>query len=178
MSTHSSKSALRSPAKTKPAAATPNKAASIIRDATVVFGAGHGALLVPIARRIVQYLQHNCYTPLIGNAILVPLRGTTSRALHDEIMAIGVPFHLMLTDLGKLDVMESFLEGCTHVVSCSIYSPKITRIGLCFLYGCTSLSSFDTSGLTSVTTIGFAFLSKCTSLSSFDTSGLCVCVCV
>ena len=75
-----------------------------IRDATVVFGAVYGALLVPIQRRIAQYLQHNCYTLLIGDATLVPLRGTTSRALHDEIMAIGAPFHLVLMDLGKGDI--------------------------------------------------------------------------
>ena len=143
-----------------------------IRDATAAFGAGHGALLVPIERRIVQYLQRNCYTPLIGDATLVPLRGTTSRALHDEIMAIGAPFHLVLTDLGEGDIMESFLKGCKHVVSCCIHSPKITRIGNYFLRDCTSLSSFDTSGLTSVTTIGGGFLDGCTSLSSFDTSGL------
>ena len=144
----------------------------IIRDSTVAFGAGYGALLVPIERRIAQYLQRNCYTSLIGDATLVPLRGTTSRALHDEVMALGAPFHLVLTDLGEGEIMERFLKGCTHVVSCSIHSPKITRIGLRFLYGCTSLSSFDTSGLTSVTTIGDGFLGRCTSLSSFDTSGL------
>ena len=119
-----------------------------------------------------QYLQRNCFTPLIGDATLVPLRGTTSRALHDEIMAIGGPFHLVLTDLGEGDIMESFLKGCKHVVSCSIHAPKITRIGDFFLLGCTSLSSFDTSGLTSVTTIAVDFLGGCTLLSSFDTSGL------
>ena len=94
MHTRSSKPAPCSPAKPKPAAATP-AAASTIRDATVAFGAGYGTiptLPLPIHGRIVQYLQHNCYTPLIGNATLVPLRGTTSRALHDEIMAIGAPF--------------------------------------------------------------------------------------
>ena len=143
-----------------------------IRDATAAFGAGHGALLVPIERRIVQYLQRNCYTPLIGDATLVPLRGTTSRALHDEIMAIRAPFHLVLTDLGEGDIMMCFLQSCKHVVSCSIHSPKITRIDYGFLGGCTSLSSFDTSGLTSVTTIGDGFLHGCTSLPSFDTSGL------
>ena len=129
-----------------------------IRDATVAFGAGHGALVVPIERRIVQYLQRNCYTPLIGDVTLVPLRGTTSRALHDEILAIGGPFHLVLTDLGEEDIMDGYLKGCQHVVSCSIHAPKITRIGDFFLLGCTSLSSFDTSGLTSVTTIGSGFL--------------------
>ena len=143
-----------------------------IRDATVTFGAGYGALLVPIQRRIVQYLQRNCYTPLIGDATPVPLRGTTSRALHDEVMAIGVPFRLVLTDFGEGDITDGFLAGCKHVVSCTIHAPKITRIGTCFLYNCTSLSSFDTSGLTSVTTIRNNFLVGCTSLSSFDTSGL------
>ena len=133
-----------------------------IRDATVAFGAGYGALVVPIERRIVQYLQRNCYTSLIGDATLLPLRSTTSRALHDEIMAIGGPFHLVLTDLGEGDIMESFLKDCKHVVSCSIHAPNITRIGFCFLNGCTSLSSFDTSGLTSVTTIGDAFLGHIT----------------
>ena len=86
-----------------------------IRDATVAFGAVYGALLVPIQRRIVQYLQRNYYTPLIGDATLVPLRGTTSRALHDEVMAIGVPFRLVLTDFGEGDIMEGFLESCKHV---------------------------------------------------------------
>ena len=129
-----------------------------IRDATVAFGDGHGALLMPIERRIVQYLQRNCYTPLIGDATLVPLHGTTSRALHDEVMAIGAPFHLVLTDLGEGDIMDGFLKRCKHVVSCSIHAPKITRIGFFFLRECTSLSSFDTSGLTSVTTIGSYFL--------------------
>ena len=99
----------------------------IVTFAIVTFGEGYGALLVPIERRIAQYLQRNCYTPLIGDATLVPLRGTTSRALHDEIMAIGGPFHLVLTDLGEGDIMESFLKGCKHVVSCSIHSPKITH---------------------------------------------------
>ena len=164
MDTRSSKPAPCSPTKPKPAAATPNKAASNIRDATVAFGAGYGALLVPIERRIVQYLQRNCYTPLIGDATLVPLRGTTSQALHDEIMAIGTPFHLVLTDLGEGDIMVRFLQDCKHVVSCSIHAPKITRIGSSFLAACTSLSSFDTSGLTSVTTIGSFFLDGCTSL--------------
>ena len=56
MGARSSKSASRSPAKAKPAAATPNKA----RDATVAFGAGHDALPFPIGRRIMQYLQSNC----------------------------------------------------------------------------------------------------------------------
>ena len=92
-----------------------------IRDATVAFGAGYSALLVPIERRIAQYLQRNYYTPLIGDATPVPLLGTTSQALHDEIMAIGAPFHLVLTDLGEeWDIMDGFLEGCKHVVSCSI----------------------------------------------------------
>ena len=108
---------------------SPNKAASTIRDAIVAFGAGYGALLLPIERRIVQYLQRNYYTPLTGDATLVPLRGTTSRALHDEIMAIGAPFHLVLTDLGEGDIMDSFLAGCKHVVSCYIHAPKITTIG-------------------------------------------------
>ena len=143
-----------------------------IRDATVAFGAVYGALLVPIERRIVQYLQRNYYTPLIGDNTPVPLLGTTSRALHDEIMAIGAPFHLVLTDLGEGDIMNSFLQGCKHVVSCSIHAPKITRISSSCLRDCTSLTSFDTSGLTSVTTIGDAFLDGCTLLSSFDTSGL------
>ena len=87
-------------------------------------------------------------------------------------MAIGAPFHLVLTDLGEGDIMESFLRGCKHVVSCCIHSPKITRIENYFLLDCTSLSSFDTSGLTSVKTIGYGFLYGCTSLPSFDTSGL------
>ena len=113
---------------------TPN-----VRDATVTFGAGYGDLPLPIHRRIVQYLHRNCYTPLIGDATLVPLRGTTSRALHDEVMAIGAPFNLVLTDLGEGDIMDGFLEGCKHVVSCSIHAPKITRIGYGFLVGCTSL---------------------------------------
>ena len=159
--------------KAKPAAATPanpREAAwpTTIRDATVAFGAGYDALLVPIERRIVQYLQRNWYTPLIGDATLVPLRGTTSRALHDEIMAIGAPFHLVLTDLGEGNIMNGFLRDCKHVVSCSIHQcralSKITTIGPSFLAGCTSLSSFDTSGLTSVTYIGDYFLDGCTSL--------------
>ena len=129
-----------------------------IRDATVTFGAGYGALLVPIERRIAQYLLRNCYTPLTGDATPVPLRGTTARALHDEVMAIGAPFHLVLMDLGEGDIMDGFLAGCKHVVSCSIHAPKITHIGNKFLGGCTSLSSVDTSGLTSVTTIGDYFL--------------------
>ena len=91
-----------------------------IRDATVTFGAEYGALLVPIQRRIVQYLQRNCYTPLIGDATPVPLRGKTSHALHDEILVIGAPFHLELMDLGEGDIMDGFLKGCKHVVSCSI----------------------------------------------------------
>ena len=62
-----------------------------MRDATVAFGAGHGALLMPIEQRIVQYLQRNCYTPLIGDATLVPLRGTTLLALQEEIMAVRAP---------------------------------------------------------------------------------------
>ena len=142
------------------------------RDATVAFGDGHGALDVPIERRIAQYLQRNRYTPLIVDAPLVPLHGTTSQALHDEVMAIRVPFHLVLTDLGEGNIMESFLKGCKHVVSCFIYAPNITYTGSSFLSDCTSLLSFNTSGLTSVTTIGGRFLYGCTSLSSFDTSGL------
>ena len=145
---------------------------SSIRDATVAFGAGHGSLIVPIERRIAQYLHRNCYTPLIAHATPVPLFGTTSRALHNEIMAIGTPFHLVLTNLGEGGITKGFLEDCKHVLSCSIYAPKITHIGSSFLGGCISLLSFDTSGLTSVTTIGDTFLVGCTSLSSFDTSGL------
>ena len=162
MGTSFFKSALRSPAKEKPAATTPNKAppaardaaatpplteaTSIIRDATVVFGAAHGTLLVPIKRRIAQYLQPNCYTLLIGDVTPVPLRGTTSRALHKEIMTIRAPFHLVLTDLGEGDIMYGFLHDCKHVVSCCIQAPNITCIEPFFLRGCNSLSSFDTSG--------------------------------
>ena len=151
--------------KAKPAAATPaNPKATAppttIRDASVAFAAGYGTLLVPIQRRIAQYLQRNCYTPLFGDATFVPLHGTTSRALHDEVMAIRAPFHLVLTDLGEGDIMNGFLADCIHVVSCSIYAPNITTIGSSFLVGCTSLSSFDTSGLTSVTTIGDRFLNR------------------
>ena len=69
------------------------------RDATVAFGDGYSALVQPIERRIAQYLQRNRYTPLIVDAPPVPFRGTTSQALHDEVTAIGVPFHLVLTDL-------------------------------------------------------------------------------
>ena len=143
-----------------------------IRDATVTFGAEYGALLVPIERRIAHYLQRNCYTPLIGAVTPVPLRGTTLPSLHDEVMAIKAPFHLVLTDLGEGNIMDGFLRNCIHVVSCSIFAPKITRIGSSFLRDCTSLSSFDTSGLKSVTTIADDFIGRCTSLSSFDTSGL------
>ena len=87
-------------------------------------------------------------------------------------MAIRALFHLVLTDLGEGEIMKGFLHDCKHVVSCCIYAPKITHIESYFLRGCTSLSSFDTSGLTSVTTIGVGFLDGCSSLSSFDTSGL------
>ena len=118
----------------------------------------------PSSGAFAQYLQRNYYTPLIGDATLVPLRGTTSRALHDEIIAIGAPFHLVLTDLGEGDIMDGFLRDCKHVVSCSIHVPKITTFGDTFVRGCTSLSSFDTSGFTSVTTIGHTFLANCTSL--------------
>ena len=86
-------------AKPKPATATPNKAASTIRDATVAFGAGHGALLMPMERRIAQYLRCNYYMPQnrSGRAVTpVPLLGTTSQALHDEVMAIRAPFHLVV----------------------------------------------------------------------------------
>ena len=160
MGSGSSNSVPRSPVKAKPATATPYKAASLttIRDASVSFGAGYGALLLPIERRIAQYLQRNCYTPLIGAVTPGPLHGTTSRALHDEVMAIRAPFHLVLMDLGEGDIMKDFLRNCIHVVSCSIFAPKITRIGHSFLRGCTFLSSFDTSGLASVTTIGHTFL--------------------
>ena len=129
-------------------------------------------LPLPTVRLVAAYLQRNFYTPLTGDPTPVPLRGTTSRALHDEIMAIGRPFHLVLTDLGEGDIMDGFLDGCKHVVLCYIHALKITRIGFSFLRGCTSLSSIETTGLTSVKTIGYNFLGGCTSLSSFDTSGL------
>ncbi len=128
MGSSSSKPAPRSPVKAKPAAATPNKAVlpTPIRDVTVAFGAGYGTLLVPIERRITQYLQRNCYTPLIGAVTPVPLRGTTLPSLHEEVMAIRTPFHLVLTDLGEGNIMDGFLRNCIHVVSCSIFAPKIT----------------------------------------------------
>ena len=112
------------------------------------------------------------YFTLVGTATRVPLHGTTSEALHLEIMAIGAPFNLVLTFLREGEIMNDFLEHCEHLVSCTIHAPEVTRIGDNFLGDCTSLASFDTSGLTSVTAIGGYFLGGCTSLASFDTSGL------
>ena len=87
-------------------------------------------------------------------------------------MAIGAPFNLVLTDLVEGEIVDKFLRGCIHLVSCIIHAPEVTRIGGHFLVECKSLASFDTSGLTSVTAIGGSFLGGCESLASFDISGL------
>ena len=81
------------------------------------------------------------YFTLVGTATRVPLHGTTSEALHTEVMGIGAPFNLVLTDLVEGEIVDKFLRGCIHLVSCTIHAPEVTRIGDCFLYGCTSLVS-------------------------------------
>ena len=121
-----------------------------ILHAIVAFGAGHGTLLEVIEKGVAKYLVHNFYT-LVGTTTPVPLRGTTSRALHDEIMTIRAPFDLVLTDLAEEKIMDGFLYGCEHLVSCSIHTPKITTMGWFFLHECRSLTSLVTSGLISDT---------------------------
>ena len=120
------------------------------------YGAGQGSLLQPVLERVAEYLVPHSYT-LVGTTTRVPLHGKTSKALHTEIMAIGAPFDLVLTDLDEEEISDDFLEKCKHLVSISIHAPKVTKIGSLFLGDCTSLSCFDTSGLTSVTTIGEGF---------------------
>ena len=143
-----------------------------IAEAIATYGAGHGHLWPALVEHVGAYLGPWNYFTLVGTATRVPLHGTTSEALHLEIMAIGAPFQLVLTDLREGEIMDEFLFDCGHLVSCTIHAPEVTRIGDNFLAGCTSLASFDTSGLISVTAIGEVFLAHCTSLASFDTSGL------
>jgi hypothetical protein len=49
---------------------------------------------------------------------------------------------------------------------------QCTAIGNCFLRGCTTLTTFDTRGLSNVTFIGNWFLGECTSLTTFNPQGL------
>ena len=150
----------------------PPSTTTIIPDEVIVaYGDGHGYLFSTVFELVGEYLNANSYV-LVGTATRVRLHGRTSQALHDEIMAIGAPFDLVLTDLGEGEIMDFFLARCRHIVSCTIDAPKVTRIGRSFLDRCMSLHSLDTSGLTSVTHIGSSFLYRCTSLHSLDTSGL------
>ena len=57
-----------------------------IDDASAVFGAGYGALLMPLRN----------YFTLVGSPTQIPLRATTSWALHDEVMDIASPFDLVV----------------------------------------------------------------------------------
>ena len=136
-----------------PKGVPPPSTTTIIPDEVIVaYGDGHGYLFSTVFELVSDYLNANSYV-LVGTATRVRLHGRTSRALHDEIMAIGAPFDLVLTDLGEGEIMDWFLANCRHIVSCTIDAPKVTDIGFCFLGGCTSLHSLDTSGLTSVTHI-------------------------
>ena len=130
----------------------PRSASTLIAEVIVAYGDGHGYLRRSVFDLVGDFLKPNFYV-LVGTATRVRLHGRTSRALHDEIMAIGAPFDLVLTDLGEGEIMDWFLANCRHIVSCTIDAPKVTDIGFCFLGGCTSLHSLDTSGLTSVTHI-------------------------
>ena len=106
---------------------------TIIPDEVIVaYGDGHGYLFSSVFELVDDYLNANFYV-LVGTATRVRLHGRTSQALHDEIMAIGAPFDLVLTDLGERKIMGWFLCGCGHIVSCSIDAPKVTHIGEGFL---------------------------------------------
>ena len=142
----------------------PRSATTIIPDEVIVaYGDGHGFLFSSVFELVGDYLHANSYV-LVGTATRVRLHGRTSRALRHEIMAIGAPFDLVLTDLGEGEITDRFLADCRQIVSCTIDAPNVTRIGSWFLSRCTSLHSLDTSGLTSVTHIGALFLDGCTSL--------------
>ena len=75
----------------------------------------------------------NYYTPLIGDDTPVHLLSTTSRALHDEIMAIGAPFHLVLTELGEGKIMEGFflVGGKSWTVSCKAANTSCRALFMC-----------------------------------------------
>jgi hypothetical protein len=49
---------------------------------------------------------------------------------------------------------------------------QCTAIGDEFLWECTTLTTFNTRGLSNLTSIGHQFLGRCTSLTTFDTQGL------
>ena len=110
----------------------PPSTTTVISEAIVAYGDGHGYLRPSVFELVGDYLKRNFYI-LVGTATRVRLHGRTSQALHDEIMAIGAPFDLVLTDLGEGEIMDWFLCGCGHIVSCSIDAPKVTHIGEGFL---------------------------------------------
>ena len=102
------------------------------RDVTVAFGAGHGALLPPVQRRIEKCLPCNFFT-FIGAVDKIHLRATTQDELHTETMRIAALCNVVLQDVRGTIIMKWFLQNCSMVVSLVVKDTNVTLIGYAFL---------------------------------------------
>jgi hypothetical protein len=70
-------------------------------------------------------------------------------------------------------IRSGFLKGCTSLTTFDTKGlSNLTFIWAEFLKGCTNLTTFDTQGLSNVTSIVDGFLEGCTNLTTFNPHGL------
>ena len=115
------------------------------------------------------FLTNTCRLLTSGECITLP---ADPRAIQAVIMTLEEPIQVTIVNIEGDSFPTEFLWGCRTLTSLTTTGlTSVRSIGYQFLRLCPVLTSVDLSGFTSVKSIGDCFLARCPLLTSVDLSG-------